>query len=197
MRILPVSKLDQILRSSRSRGRGRTGCNDAAGILKRFFSTLYRKGLPDGHERASSVASDIRAGVSLIGAWKVFTVPRWRFMGTIAGAPRFSGATSPVRIVRQEGYVSLFQVWKAWRLKELDSHFQGMREFSYRKFHDGIYWRPAIFVSLADKKGQVYSSTTFSAHCYSVWIVLVASLKPSPAACRSDITVAYFNSAVF
>jgi len=137
-------------------------------MLKRFFRTQYRKGLPDGHERASSAVSDIRAGVSQTGAWRVFTVPRWRFMGTIAGAaaPRFAGAC-PVQIVRQEGYVSLFQVWKAWRLKEFDSHFQGMRGFSSRKFHDGIYWRPAVFVSLADKKGQVYSSTTFSVDCYS------------------------------
>lgn len=166
MRILPVSKVYQILRSCRSRGRGQeTGGNYGAGMLKRFFSTQYRKGLPDG--QASSVVSDIHAGVSQTGAWRVSTVPRWRFMGTVAGAaaPRFTGA-GPVQIVRREGYASLFQIWKAWRLKEFDSHFQGMRDFSYRKFHDGIYWRPAVFVSLADKKGQVYLSTTFSADSY-------------------------------
>lgn len=158
MRILPVSKLDQILRSFSSRGRGRTGCDDVAvaGILKRFFSTHYRKGLPDGHERVSSLVSDIRAGGSQTGAWRFFTGPSWRFMGTIAGTPRFTG-TSTVQIVRREGYVSLLQAWRAWRLKEFDSRVQGMREFSYRKFHDGIYWRPAVFVSLADKKGQVKS----------------------------------------
>jgi aarF domain-containing kinase len=71
-----------------------------------------------------------------------------------AAAPRFTGA-STVQITRQEGYVTLFQVWKAWRLKEFDSQLQGMKDFSYRKFQDGLYWRPAVFVSLADKKGQV------------------------------------------
>lgn len=77
-----------------------------------------------------------------------------RFMGTVAGSPRLTGA-GPTEILRQEGNLSLFQAWKAWRSKELDNVFQGMKEFSYRRYYPGIYWRPAVFVSLADKKGQV------------------------------------------
>jgi len=177
MRFLPVSKLDQIFRSYRSGGRGRTGCNDVAGMVKRVLSTQCRKGLPDGHER-DSVVSFIRAGFSQTGTWRFFTVPRWRSLGTIAGAaaPRLTGAC-PVQVVRQEGTLSLFQVWKAWRLKEFDSHLQEIREFSRRKFHDGLYWRPAVFVSLADNKSKVYSSTTFSVDCYSGHPVQVLVLR--------------------
>lgn len=150
MRILPVNKLEQSLRSYRSRGRGRSGSSNVAGILRRLFSTQGRKGLPDSH-----VVADVRAGVPHTRAWSLFTVPRSRFM-TTAAAPRFTGAGT-VQITRQEGYMSLFQVWKAWRTKEFNSQLQGMKDFSYQKFHDGLYWRPAVFVSLADKKGQVYS----------------------------------------
>lgn len=159
MRILPVSKLYQILRSSGSRVRGRTGRSDVAGNLKKFLAGQYYKGLPEGHVRAHSVASEIRVGVSQPGSWRAFTMPGWRFMATVAGTPRFAGA-APLGVLRQEGGVSLFQVWKAWRLKEFDTLFQEMKAMNY---HPGIYWRPAVFVSLADKKGQVYLSTAFSA----------------------------------
>ena len=155
MRILPVSKLIQILRSSRPPVRGRTVGSDVAGNLKTLLTGQCNKGSPNWYERAYSVASESGVGVSQTGAWRAFIVPGWRFMGTVAGAPRFTGA-GPVGVFRQDGNVSLFQVWKAWRLKEFDSLFQGMKELAHRKHYPGNYWRPAVFVSLADKKGQVY-----------------------------------------
>ncbi|XP_073390845.1 uncharacterized protein [Physcomitrium patens] len=63
--------------------------------------------------------------------------------------------TSPAQVMHQKGFVSVFQIWKSWNLKEFDSFFQGLREFSYRKCHSEMYWRPVFFVSLADKKGQM------------------------------------------
>jgi hypothetical protein len=155
MRILPVSKLIQILRSSRPRTRGRTGCSDGAGNLKTFFTEECSKALLNGHRRAYSVVSESRVGVAQTGSWRAFSMLGRRFMGTVAGSPRLTGA-GPTEILRQEGNLSLFQAWKAWRSKELDNVFQGMKEFSYRRYYPGIYWRPAVFFSLADKKGQVY-----------------------------------------
>jgi hypothetical protein len=166
MRILPVSKLDQILRSSRPRIRGRTGSNEVIGNLETSLSARYHKGLTDGHERGYSLIHDIRVGFSQAEVWKVFTVPGRRFMVTIPGAPNSTGS-SPAQVLHHEGFLSLFQIWRALRLKEFDSLYQGVREFSYRKCHPGIYWRPAVFVSLADKKGQVYLSLTISAGSYS------------------------------
>lgn len=154
MRILPISKLDQILRSSRPRIRGRTGSNEVIGNLETSLSARYHKGLTDGHERGYSLIHDIRVGFSQAEVWKVFTVLGRRFMVTIPGAPNSTGS-SPAQVLHHEGFVSLFQIWRALRLKEFDSLYQGVREFSYRKCHPGIYWRPAVFVSLADKKGQM------------------------------------------
>ncbi|KAG0574581.1 hypothetical protein KC19_VG273600 [Ceratodon purpureus] len=154
MRILPVSKLDLILRSSCPRVRGRTGCNEVIGYLKTSFATRCHRGLPVGHERGYSLVPGIRVGVSIAEVWKVFIMPGRRFMVTIAGAPNLAGS-SPAQVLHHEGFISIFQIWRALRLKEFDILWRGMREFSYRKFHSGICWRPAVFVSLADKKGQV------------------------------------------
>ena len=160
MRILPVSKLEQILRSSLPSIRGWTGSNEVIGNLK-FVSARYHKGLPDSHERGYSLVSDSRVVVSQKGLWKVFMVPGRRFMENVAGAPNLTGA-SPAKLLHRVGFMPLFQIRKALRLKEFESLYQEMGEFSYRKFHPGIYWRPAIFVSLGDKKCQVYLSLTFS-----------------------------------
>ncbi|XP_024367568.1 uncharacterized protein [Physcomitrium patens] len=147
MRILPVFKLDQILRSSRSRDRGRSGFDDVAGaFLRSFWSVNYRKKLPDSNGRAYSLVSDAYAGCAQAQAWVTFSVSRRKIFGTVAG-------TNPSQVMRQEGSWSMFQAWKLWRSNIL---YRGSRESSYRECHPSIYWRPAIFVSLADRKGQVF-----------------------------------------
>lgn len=156
MRILPVFKLDQILRSSRSRDRGRSGFDDVAGaFLRSFWSVNYRKKLPDSNGRAYSLVSDAYAGCAQAQAWVTFSVSRRKIFGTVAG-------TNPSQVMRQEGSWSMFQAWKLWRSNIL---YRGSRESSYRECHPSIYWRPAIFVSLADRKGQVYLVTTYFAGC--------------------------------
>ena len=120
MRILPVSKLDQILRSSRPLIRGRTSCNEVIGNLKTFLSARYHKGFPGSRERGYSLVSDIQVGVSQAGVWKVLILPGRRFMVTIAGAPNWTGL-SLTQVLHHGGFTSLFQIWRALRLKEFDS----------------------------------------------------------------------------
>ncbi|XP_073390844.1 uncharacterized protein [Physcomitrium patens] len=154
MRIRSVCTLGQIIRSSLSRACARTSWNELVGNLKAFSSARYCKGLSDSHERVYFIVPAARGGISQSVIWRTFLVPGRSFKGTVVGGPTLA-ETSPAQVMHQKGFVSVFQIWKSWNLKEFDSFFQGLREFSYRKCHSEMYWRPVFFVSLADKKGQM------------------------------------------
>lgn len=162
MRIRSVCTLGQIIRSSLSRACARTSWNELVGNLKAFSSARYCKGLSDSHERVYFIVPAARGGISQSVIWRTFLVPGRSFKGTVVGGPTLA-ETSPAQVMHQKGFVSVFQIWKSWNLKEFDSFFQGLREFSYRKCHSEMYWRPVFFVSLADKKGQVYLFISYSA----------------------------------
>lgn len=171
MRFLPVSKLDQIFRSSFSHLWGRkTGSNVVVEGQR-----LYKSNTPRHHRHHRrrhhdhchgrvyfSLFPEIIVAISEAGLWRGFSVTSCqKLIGTAswAGAGARAGAGVEQR-VWQECSVSLLQIWKAWRLKELDGVYREMRDFSYRKCQSGVYWRPAVFVSLSDKKGQVHLSAT-------------------------------------
>ena len=153
MRIPLVSKLV----------RGRTSGYEVISNLRKCSSPTYSlKGLPVGHGRGFALVPNMRVGLLQAEVWKVFVVPGQRFMMNIARAPSSLSVNLP-----HGGFVSLFRIRRALRLIEFDSLCHGIREFSYQKCHSGICWSPAVFVSLADKKGQVY----FFLHLPCRWVL--------------------------
>jgi len=163
MRFLPVSKLDQIFRSSFSHLWGRkTGSNVVVEGQRRYKPNTprhhhhHRRRHHDHcHGRVYfSLVPEIIVAISEAGLWRGFSVTSCqKLIGTASWAGAGAGAGAGVeQRVWQECSVSLLQIWKAWRLNGV---YREMRDFSYRKCQSGVYWRPAVFVSLADKKDIV------------------------------------------